>query len=102
MVKILDSPTKESETEELIAELYLNTLQKYQYRKDFNQIGKEFEREKRETQRETANILQIPNYLEKTKKALAHQIVGRIQNLFPDDCMLCKRLQNKSTKTHHP
>ena len=104
----MDSPAKESETEEVIAELCLNTpsdsikfcLRKYQYGKDLNQIGKDFEREKRETLRETANFLQIPNYLEKTKKALAHLIVCRIQNLLPDDCMICERRYKISLQEH--
>ena len=71
-----EESSKESEIEDLIAELCLNTssdpvkfcLRKYQYGKNLLQIEKDFDKEKWETLRETANLLHIPNYLDKTKK----------------------------------
>ena len=95
---VSEEPTSESQTADLIAGLCLNTtsdtvkfcLRNYQYGKTLLQIEKDFEKEYRETLRETAKFLQIPNFMEKTKSALSHLIVCRIQNLLPDNCCICK------------
>ncbi|MGB1915918.1 MAG: hypothetical protein ACPHL3_08115, partial [Paracoccaceae bacterium] len=90
--------SRESESAELIAELCINTtldsvkfcLRNYQYGKSLAQIERDFEKERKDTLRETANFLQIPNFQDKTKKALSHLIICRIQNLLPDNCSICK------------
>ena len=69
---------KEAETDDLIAELCLSAstdnvkfcLRNYQFGKNLAQLEKDFEKEKRDTLRETADYLQIPKYMDKTKKSL--------------------------------
>ena len=93
------STSKESEIEELIAELCLNTtsnpvksnLRKYQYGKTIEQIEKAISKDRLEILQETANFLKIPNFENKTKKGLSHLIICKIQNLLPDDCSICER-----------
>ena len=93
------SENKESEVEELIAELCMNTssnqvkfsLRKYQYGKTIAQIEKDINKDRVETLRETANFLKIPNCENKTKKSLSHLITCKIQNLLPDNCSICNR-----------
>ena len=58
--------------------------------KNLVQLEKGFENEKRDILRETADYLQIPKYMDKTKKSLAHLIICRIQNLLPDNCTICE------------
>ena len=87
---------KQSEIEDLIAELCLSApsenvkfcLRNYEYGKPLQTILRDFEKVKREPLRDTAQYLRLPN-VDKTKKALAHLIVCRIQNLLPDKCFLC-------------
>ena len=90
---------KQSEIEDLIAELCLNTssnsvkfcLRKYQYGKSVAQIEKDIYKEKVELLKETAEFLKIQHFEDKTKKALSHLITCKIQNLLPDNCSVCKR-----------
>lgn len=88
---------KSVEVEDLIAELCLGApseavkfcLRNYNYSNSLTQIEKDFDREKAQTLRDTAQYLKIPNYELKTKKPLAHLIICRIQNLLPENCSLC-------------
>ena len=88
---------KADELANLIAELCVSApsetvkscLRVYEYGKSIKQIEKELERETRDSLDQTAKFLEIPNYLDKTKKPLAHLIVCRIQNLLPEDCNIC-------------
>ena len=85
---------KADELADLIAELCVSApsetvkscLRVYEYGKSIKQIEKELERETRDSLDQTAKFLEIPNYLDKTKKPLAHLIVCRIQILLPEDC----------------
>ena len=100
---------KQAETEDLIAELCSNApseavkfcLRNYQFGRCLLQLEKDFLKQKRDVLRETAEYLNIPGYMDKTKEPLAHLVICRIQNLLPDDCSICNtryRIRN-SEKT---
>ena len=92
-----DEVDKQTEIEDLIAELCLNSpseavkfcLRNYQYGRSLIQLEKDFSKQKRDVLRETADYLNIPGFMDKTKEPLAHLIICRIQNLLPDDCAIC-------------
>ena len=99
---------KSVEVEDLIAEYCLKApneaikfcLRNYNYSNSLSHIEKDFDREKAQTLRDTAEYLKIPNYELKTKKSLAHLIVCRIQNLLPENCSLCdERYRIKLSET---
>ena len=89
---------KETEIAELIAELCLSApsepikfcLRLYQYGKSLPHLEKDFRKQKRDVLRDTAEYLNIPGFMDKTKDTLAHLVICRIQNLLPDDCNICK------------
>lgn len=90
---------KSNELEDLIANLCLNAstedikfcLRIYEYDKSISQIQKDMEKQRKPILRETSKYLRIPHFELKTKEALAHLIICRIQNLLPDDCALCRK-----------
>ena len=85
-----DEVDKQTEIEDLIAELCLNSpseavkfcLRNYQYGRSLIQLEKDFSKQKRDVLRETADYLNIPGFMDKTKEPLAHLIICRIQNLM--------------------
>ena len=74
---------KETEINELIAELCLSApsepvkfcLRLYQYGKSLSHLEKDFRKHKRDVLRDTADYLNIPGFMDKTKDTLAHLVI---------------------------
>ena len=68
-----------------------NCLRKYVPSKSAVQIQATFKQEKKQTLVETLAYLGVPNMEQYRADALPHEMICRIQNLFPDTCHLCSK-----------
>ena len=66
-----------------------NCLRKYEQSKTSWQIERAMSAEKKATLVETLTYLGVPNMANCNKTGLPHELVCRVQNLFPDTCGLC-------------
>ena len=66
-----------------------NCLRKYDPEKTAYQIEKDMKKDKKEILVDTLQYLGIPGMSQYRQDALPHEVVCRLQNLFPDNCSLC-------------
>ena len=67
-------------------------LRRYDPAKSSNQIKNAFKTLHKEVLVETLNYLGCPGMAEYNKAALPHELLCRVQNLFPDTCHLCQQI----------
>ena len=68
-----------------------NCLRKYEPKKPTWQIEKAFKSFKKDVLVETLDYLGVPEMDQYLASILPHELICRIQNLFPDKCDICKK-----------